>query len=256
MDRATMVTQIRRRLGEDVNDFWDTTDITQEIDNALFDWAREERWPWLYTIDTSRTVTFGNNTIALPADIDFSRTFVMKLRKGTEQPKNLRRLGTVEGYQQEARLYNTKGQPRYYYLVSAAQSAPGAGDETITYTVRVAPAADATYTVEFLYTRKLGPLTADNAEPFMPEEYHEAIVARATARLWEHELVGSQVKAAEQQAIYERILANAKREIARMGEDEELVWGRDQAEEELAGYDTTMFPQMPPGYGRPGGMWE
>jgi hypothetical protein len=115
------------------------------------------------------------------------------------------------------------------------------------YTIRFVPGADKDYDIDYLYLRKPAALAAGNQEPDMPEDYHEAVVARATEKLWQHELVGGDIKGREQREIYENIVSKARRELFNLQDDEEIVWGRASDEFESAGHN--LLPMMPEHFG-------
>lgn len=246
-----MVLDIRRRLGEDVADMWDDTDIYRSIDQGVMQFNHEERWPWLYTVRTGDQLTVGTHTLTLPTDIDPLRSFAVTLTTGGEPGYQPRKVNPAEGLRLRTRS-DVNGRPRYFYVAQVAQSATGPGDETMTATLRFVPAADKTYDIEYLYYRRPAALSSGDQEPDLPEDYHPAIVAWACAQLWMHELVGQEIKAREQLEIYLKIVDQAKRDMFRLGEDESLVWGREEDEEERMGY--TGLPQLPGGYG-PSSGW-
>lgn len=249
MDRTTMVAEVRRRLGEDSPDFWADSDIIRNLDQAVVKFTREEKWPWLYTVGAG-TLNTGVSTFTLPADVDFSRAFNLRLTFASEQPIMPRRVGAVEGYNLATRHFNDTGAPKWFYVASGAQDGV-----TMEYTLRFVPAADKNYTLDYLYLRRPAALSAGTAEPDMPEDYHEAVVAYATAKLWQHEIVGGDIKAREQFNIYNDILTNARRELYVLQDDEEIVWGKAQDEAELAGYGG-LLPNMPQDYGWPTHGWQ
>lgn len=242
-----MVLAVRRKLGEDTDDFWDETDIISELNMALRAFSREERWPWLQTIRTGDQLLLGEHTIALPADIDLVRAFGIVLQAGSEKPITPRKVNPSEGMKLRTER-TSNGRPLYFYLASTAQSVTGPGNETLTTSIRFVPAADKTYDIEYLYYRRPATLSTDDQEPDIPEDYQDAIVSYATARLWEHELAGSQAKAAEQYAIYQRNVEAARRDMYKLADDESIVWGREQDEEEK--FDWAGLPMLPDEYGR------
>lgn len=246
MDVAEIITEIRNRLGEDVEDYWKDSQILRAINQAVIAFSKEERWPWLLTVRTGDTLTTGNTDVSLPTDIDFMRAFNIKLKKGSEEAFVPTRVTPSEGVRLSTQR-NSNGRPLYYYVISVAQSAAGPGDETHTYTLRFVPSADGTYAIDYVYLRRPAKLTtaATNAEPDLPEDYHEAIVSWATAQLWLPELQGSQVKSAEQMAMYQESVAKARRDMYKLAEDEELVWGREQDERERR----APVPLLPDTYG-------
>lgn len=69
---------------------------------------------------------------------------------------------------------STTGKPLYYthapYLQAAQTSAP-------IYQIRIAPKADAVYTLEITYTQTPPKLTADGHYPLLPVEFDEAIIS-------------------------------------------------------------------------------
>lgn len=247
MTRADMIAEVRRRLGEDTADFWQDTDIIRNLDQAVIRFTREDKWPWLYTVGTTNLLA-GQDTLTLPADVDYTRAFNVRLIATGEQPLILRRVNPVEGYRIQSRHYQDTGKPRYFYVASGQQVGT-----TMTYTLKLVPKTDKGYTVDYLYLRRPAALTTDTQEPDLPEDYHEAVVALATAQLWQHELIGGEIKSREQMETYITIVERARRELYRLQDDEEVVLGREQDEEQRRGFD--LLPAMPDEYGRPSGYW-
>lgn len=241
---------VRARLGETTADFWSTTSVDQAINDAVKKFSREERWPWLYTFKNSDTLTVGTSTVTFPGDVDIMRGFSVGLLDGsTYVSPDPQRVSHVEG-QKIKRTFSSNGTPRYYWFSTAAMSTPAEpADEVYTYTMKFAPAADKTYTVEFSYIRRPALLVnaAPDKEPDMPEDYHPAVVAWATFQLWTEELQGAENKAMEQFNLYQMVLADAKRDFKRFAEDENIHVGRP-AQPRREG-----VVRLPNGYGWPQG---
>lgn len=244
MQLSEIQTEVRNRLGEDTEDFFKTTQITYMINRAVKQFSREERWPWLQTVKTGDSITSGNSTLTLPNDIDFTRIYTIKLLKsGETSPYLLRRVNQYEGVELSTKR-TTNSRPMYFWQQSAALSSGN-----MVATAQVTPAADGTYAVTYYYIRNPAALSSASDEPDIPEAYQEAVVAWATANLWLNE--GSQAwsrKSQEQAAIYNEVVAQARREMYKLGEDESLVWGRVQDEHESLG--DHVLPILPDEYGR------
>src|SRR5688572_5224223 len=115
MLRDDMVTEIRRRLGEDTADFWQQTDIYTQLKLGVIHIAREEPWHWLQT-EGSESVGVGDEIANLPADVDFVRGFTVKVTAGGAATM-VQRVLPLEGFKLSTK-YTSTGRPEYYYLQS------------------------------------------------------------------------------------------------------------------------------------------
>jgi hypothetical protein len=240
MLRDDMVTEVRRRLGEDIADFWQPNDIINNLDMAVSQVAKEEEWPWLQTVGVDALGT-ADSTVVLPADVDFGRAFNIKLTAGTTNfmPQ---RVTPLEGFHLETR-YTTNSEPRYFYIASSTATQ---------VTLQFVPNPDKAYVVKYLYLRRPAPLTT-NVEPDIPEDLHPAVVAWATAQLWLHELQGGDIKSSEQLALYQTTVEKARRELYKLQPDETLAWGMEADENVRAGYPFGF--RLPDAYGHEVGWW-
>ena len=248
MARDAMVAIVRRRVGEDSADFWnDTTDIVRELDLAVAKLANEEDWSWLNTFNSTAFLISAPDVV-LPNDIDPDRIVTARIVITGEQPYKINKVTPADGFRLMS-TYTSDAHPRWYFLRTTAQSSA-----VHVSNARLVPEPDVAGAIEFLYYRAPAALTTGTQEPDIPERLHEAIVARACAELWKHELRGHEVKAAEQQAIYDDLVENERLRVARLGEDEQLAWGKMDDERERAGGP---FPfQLPSNYGVPGAFWD
>lgn len=247
MDRATMVTRVRRRLGEDTADFWSDDDIVRALEDAIRAFAHEEDWSWLSTYQSISFAANANN-FPLPADVDVTRTVAMNINLPNTDPYPLERVTSGDGFRMMSE-YRTASDPQWYFVYSTVTGP----DNAMVTTLRLVPPARAAGTIDMLYYRRPAALAAATTEPDIPEDYHDGIVAKATADLWLHELDVSGVKYTEQISLYREMLARAQMHEGKLGDSEQLAIGKGHDEAERAGMVGPF--RLPSGYGWPQDTW-
>ncbi|HXJ67113.1 MAG TPA: hypothetical protein VNN79_25450 [Actinomycetota bacterium] len=88
------------------------------------------------------------------------------------------------------------------------------------------------FDITYTYLRLPRVLSAGSDVVDVPDEYTDAVLAKATARLWLKELRDS-VKAQEQELEYMRVLDDAKRDQRKLVADEGFAWGKDEPQDFL-----------------------
>ena len=250
MNRLQLVTEVRRRLGEDTADFWDANDVILALDHAVQRFSHEFDWSWLQSV-TTVAVAVDATTLTLPADIDASRIVATKFTPtdGTSQP--FKKVTPADGFRLQS-VHTSTGRPRWYYVYTTAPTG-GPPASTFTTTLRMIPTSNVAGDVDLLYYRRPAALTADTQEPDVPEDHQAALIAHATAKLWLHELDASGVKAGEQMSLYADEVTKAILQETKLGDDETLALGMADDEREQSGVFAPF--QLPDNYGIPTGDW-
>lgn len=235
MLKSAAVTEVRDRLGETAAnaDFWTDTYIKARLEDAVTQFAYEERWEWLQSVQTNVPLTAGNYELELIDDIDVNRHMVMFGRPtgDTDDVRAimLKRVPTHTGY--KLRLMNpTRGIPEWYYVSHVLDNDYSATDpdnpSAMAIVVHVVPTPSEDWTFEFLYHRNPA-AAADNEELQVPAQYMEAVIAYATGMCWLLELNGAG-KAQEQFNIYQAVLDKARKAHKSLADDEILAWGAEE----------------------------
>lgn len=242
MDRDTMVLEVRRRLGEDAADFWADTEITRALNEAQRRFCHEADWSWLSTY-ASINLAINDTTFVLPNDVDINRVIVARVNITGTKSYKLRRVTPADGFRLMS-TYDTAANPKWFFIYTTAQS----GGALVT-TARLVPKVQKAGTIDMLYYRRPAELLTGPQEPDIPEDYQEAIIAHATAKLWLWELDRSGIKANEQMAVYADIVDKALMHEAKLNDDEQLAIGKMDDEIERSG---VLGPiRLPDNYGWP-----
>ncbi len=244
-----MRTKVRDRLGETTENFFTNVSINEDINESIRTFAMEERWTYLQTVSTG-TIASLSTAISTPlVNVDVSRQALLTIVPSTGTDTRIRivrRVSLLQGVKLASRYSgsSTTGvEPQYYYLVSG--SAPS-GVETLV--PRLVPAADKAYTYSYIYYRFPAGLSGDGDVPDVPTQYHEGLVARATALQWMKEMNGGP-KSQEQMALYAEKLESARQDEQQLSLDEPLVWGGVDPEYRVEDTDSYMGVHLPPQLG-------
>lgn len=217
MDLDTMTIEVRQRLGEDIEDFWKTDHIHRMLNEGVRRFAMEEKWHWLYTVETGVAVAQGASAIPLQPNIDVNRHFALALVDGT-RVVTPRRISPADGAR--LRTLGREGEPQFYFV---------AANDAGTTTLHLTPKANVAYTADYFYIRTPAELSTGTDEPDIPPQYQDAVVSWATGMLWLKELNGGG-KAQEQFSLYREVLDQARLEQKQLSIDESVVWGRQDPE--------------------------
>lgn len=241
MQLQTMLTEVRARLGEssgydtsvsDPGDFWKDSHVKRALNEGLRRFSREEKWPWLYTIQKNIPINAGQTDTELIDDVDFNRHFNMVLTKNGDTTGRLylpKRVTPPNGIRLQAEFYNKKDTPRWYYMAKTQTNTYGDGDVAVAQVITYVPTPDVAYTAQFHFLREPAELGGNTDEPDLPNSYHSAVVAWATGELWLKEL-NAGAKAQEQFNLYNAILEQARRDMKSVAVDESIAWGREDPE--------------------------
>jgi hypothetical protein len=112
-------------------------------------------------------------------------------------------------------------------MTVATTQAGGAASGLYAATLRFVPALTRDMQLEYIYLRTPRTLISGTDVIDIPEEYVDAVIAHATARLWLKELRDS-AKADEQFGLYYAVLDDAKRDQRKLIGDENFAWGKNQ----------------------------
>lgn len=226
--------ETRARLQELTADFWTDDELYRAINEGVNRFVQEEKWPYLFTIDASKTLSAGATSLVIESGVAFERQFnILMLFDGDLRPRAPRRVSPAEGHMLRLTYYNTYSEPLAYYI--ASQTGTGvAGAVTGSYlpTIRFVPALTRDADIEIMYIRDPVIVTSSFSTKHLdiPDEYAMAAVAYATGHAFLKELNFSQ-KADEQFALYRKIVDDAKRESRKLVPDMNVfAWGKTQPE--------------------------
>jgi len=225
MDLADIRLDVRERIGEDAADFFTDAEVDRAINLAQTTFIAEEPWPWLYT-EWATTLSEGVDTLDLPVNVSFHRVFNLSLAAGNLwKGRMIERLEPAAGFRTRFQFEAQNSAPIYYYLTAATVDVTGAGQGTTQYVARFIPTPDTDYDVEAQYLR-VPAIMDDAAEgPDLPDEFHPAIPAWASAHLFLKEVSIPQ-KAQEQFQLYFGVLAQA-RKLLEVQQDSTVAWSRE-----------------------------
>lgn len=228
MDLTTARLEVRARLQELAEDFWQDDEVDRAINEGVNRFCQEEKWPWLYTVYTGGTLAAGDTDMDLIEGVAFERHFnLLATFDGDPRPRALRRVGPAEGYRLRTTFYNALSEPMAYYIASqASQNDDGEYTPTITFV----PAVTRDMDVEYQYIRDPVEVVAGNDTLDIPNEYVMGVIAYATGHLFLKELSPVADKAQEQFDLYRKIVDDAKKQLRKLSIDQGFAWGRNQPE--------------------------
>lgn len=227
MDLLTLQEEVRSRVGEAAvdEDFFKTTRITRLLNRAQVRFCHEELWPWLISWQGNISVPNGTNVIELIDDVVLSRHWALVLAKASGDillPKRIN-IGEIPRVRQQTR--SSKGDPRWYAAVKTVRNTYGDNDEATAHTINLFPTPNATLTAEYYFIREPTAMAVNGDEPDMPDAYHDAVAAWATAKLFEQELRGAETKRQEQFEEYIHVLETARKDMKQMAVDDQVIVG-------------------------------
>jgi len=162
-----MADAVYRRTGYPVDDALVTGDVVyQSINEALAFIAAETDWPWLRAQEPLTTVV-GTATYAVPSD------WIRTDRIVDDDGDPLER---VDARQLEDEWGDQRGRP-----VAWATDVDASGNEVIV----LRPIPDAARTFKHFYVRREKVLSSDTEAPYLPSQFHDAVVALAEALVLE-----------------------------------------------------------------------
>ena len=237
MDLATARAEVRARLQELNADFWTDAEVDRAINEGVNRFAQEEKWPYLYSVSTTKVLTAGANQLALETGVDFSRHFnLLFTLTGDTRPRAPRRVSPAEGYKLRLTFYTDSQEPMVYYLASVANS-----NGVYTPTVFFVPSLSRAANIEYQYIRTPVPVVNSTDYLDIPGAYAMGALAYATGHLFLKELNFSQ-KSEEQFALYRKSVDDAKKEFKKLTMDSGLAWGRN--EPEWGFYEDDVYTQL------------
>lgn len=227
MNLGEMRLDVRDRIGEKTPNFWTDEFITRKLNAGQTRFAHEEKWHWLYALQSNIPLLSGTNQIELIDGIDLTRHFSLTLYKsGSTEPVLPKRVTAHTGARLRQR-HTTVGEPAFWYPVSMVKNTYGTGDPAEwSHVIRVVPSTDQAYTAEYFYLREPTKMVAEDDECDIPESYQEAVIAWATAQCWLKELNGGR-KAQEEFNIYNTVLEQAQADMKENAHDTISSWGGD-----------------------------
>ncbi len=230
MNLTTATEEVRARLQELTADFWTPNEVTRAINEGVNRFAQEEKWPYLYTVQTGVALLANTATLALVEGVAYERHFNLLVTfTGDNRPRMPRRVSPAEGYDLRRRFYTSQSEPVAYYIASEAlESVSPVGGE-FQPTIRFVPPMNRAATIEYQYIRDPVEVANGGDNLDIPNEYVYAALAYATGHLFLKELSHSS-KAAEQFDLYKKIVDDARKQLKKLTVDSGLAWGRNEPE--------------------------
>lgn len=245
MNLGDMRQEVRERLHELDPRFWTDSEINRALNEANVRFGAEERWPWLLSEGTA-TLVADDDEITFPSNVAVNRVTGIGIEgESLGWPEELERIRPDEGFKMRRRWSNTTGRPRYYYTARATRNVDD--EDIVTYVMKVVPAADGDYDIEYQYAAQPTSMDADTDSPDCPLEYHDAIVSWATGKLFLKEIELSK-KAEEQFGVYMKVVDQARKEVANPSTDQTVAWGRSHPGEYYL-RDESIWRRLPPTLG-------
>lgn len=243
----TMIKEVRDRIGDKaefdmadaeydattVGNFWKNDFIERQLQEGNRRFNREKRWPWLIRIQEDIPVAPGQTEIELIDDVDLSRHMLLYLTKDSNPDLAfpVKKISPYRGLYMKNANRNA-AVPKYYYVTRGLINTTGAGEDieyAMALRIRLLPVAKEAMTGEFSFFKNPEIMT-QLMEPEMPEVYHEAIVAWATAQCFLKEISGATNKAQEQFNLYNMILQQAVIDYSEPANDQLVIWGGEEPE--------------------------
>lgn len=245
MNRGDMRQEVRERLHELDPRFWTDSEINRALEEANVRFGAEERWPWLLAEGTA-TLAPDDDEITFPENVAINRfTSVGISGASLGWAQELERIRPDEGFKMRRRWATSTGRPVYYYTTRAERQSDD--ENIVSYVMRVVPAADLDYDIEYQYAVQPTAMDSDESSPDCPVEYHDAIVSWATGKLFLKEIELSR-KAEEQFGIYMKVVEQARKEIQLESTDQIVAWGRSHPGEYYT-RDYSLWRRLPPTLG-------
>src|ERR1043166_419756 len=227
MDRSDIRTEVRDIIGELVADFWTDAELNRYIQEALYRFAAESRWPFYITEGTD-TLSAADPDLALQDGINVNRHLAITLTvSGQTRSYQPIKVEPAKGFQLRSMFPTTTQRtfPDYFY-VTRVNTDPSNDEGIPTWVVKFVPTPVLDMDVEYQYYRAPAELDADADIPELPVEYHKALVHYAAGPAWLKELNGAE-KPSGQFGLYRRGVDQAQAEWQSQADDTPLVVGRD-----------------------------
>jgi hypothetical protein len=240
MDFIDLRNAVRDNIGELVEDFWKETDLKRYLNEALYRFSQEERWPWLVS-EGSGTLTGGSPDLDLEVGIAATRHINIMLTLDGGRPWVPKRVDNSKGFELRTMYTQETTYPAWYYVTSVV-SDTGVQQAT----VKFVPTPVSDLDVEYQYFRVPSSMVNDTDVPDLPVEYHQALVHYAAGTAWLKELNGA-AKASEQFQQYGGIVEQARGEWLTEPDDTPLVMGQDEPQYDRGVWATAdpMYLRMP-----------
>jgi hypothetical protein len=227
MIRSDALLEVRNRLGEETEDFWDDSEeLIPYLNEGVRRFSSEERWPWMAT-ERLEVLTAGTSDLELPEGILFPRAFgVLLTPEGITRPYMPTRVPAAKG--QELRtIYVTEAlYPQWFYQVTTEDEGDAAAQKYI-QVMRFIPTPSTDTDVTYLYNRDPVEPVAASDELDVPDAYVRGPIAYATYLAWKKELQGSShAQAALEEYAY--VVSQAKRDVRKDSNDAETGWGNEE----------------------------
>jgi hypothetical protein len=241
VDLTTLRLEVRERLGELSADFFSNAEVDRAINEAYRRFCMEEPWSWLLT-EWTTSINGSDDELLLPDNVAPNRAMQISVSGGgLGRGYALERLDPRSGFAYRYSRSLATGRPTAYYITRADND----DASTVQWAARIVPAADTDYDVEALYFAAAVDLSGDNEHPLVPEDFQEAIPARAAGKLFLKELDISQ-KASEQFGIYYEVLQQAREAEQNMGFDETVALGREMPLSRFRSQRDYVMGRIPP----------
>lgn len=230
MTLIEMITTVREKIGERVENYWKTSFITESLNRGRRRFCNEEKWDWLFTTQSGIAVTQGASTIELIDEVVVNRHFNLVLTKSGDTNLYIPdRVSPSEGLQLR-KMHLDASTPRWWYTTGQITNDYGAGDIAVAQLVRLVPTPEVAYTAEYNFFRRPNKLALDaDEDTTIPEDYQDAAVYWAVAECFAKE-DNAQHKVDEALGFYSDVLRQARSDRNEPAEDKLIVWGKDHPE--------------------------
>ena len=233
MDRSDIRTEVRYILGELSADFWADAELNSYIQEALYRFAAEERWPW-YMTEFTGSLAADDPTMDLTTEVAAARHINLSLTKvGDTRMYQPTRVDPSEGFKLRSMYPGTGSYPAYWYITAVLTDQ---ADDEFVYRARFIPTPVGDMDVDAQYYRAPALLEGDSDIPELPTQYHKALVHYAAGTAWLKELNGG-AKAEEQFQMYAGVVSQARDEWMMQADDDPIVIGADEPQYKSAGFD-------------------
>src|ERR1051326_1307865 len=124
MTLTTMLAAVRDILGETTADFWTDSQLTAQLNEAMYRFNTAEKWPWLVTEVTGASIGADDTAFELQAGAGFWRHINFLLTPdGTTIQYSPKRVSAAEGYKLRGIYATTTNWPQYFYVSSVPAGA-------------------------------------------------------------------------------------------------------------------------------------